>query len=150
MRVRLNACVLQNHGKRSKNHFFYDKQFDHTIWRLSDVKDISDASGDEESPKRLRFEDLTMIDGFSGLGTVAIAARASGMKVKSVLKEVYFSKWQERTQNGQCLFEALELLTQGMRKTCISSLRNRAVQLLTSRGTFFSLVRISTMSFPVE
>ena len=73
------------------------------------MKDISDASGDEESPKRLRFEDLTMIDGFSGLGTVAIAARASGMKVNSVLKEVYSSKRQERTQNGQCLFEALEV-----------------------------------------
>lgn len=74
--------MLQKYGKRSGNQFFYDKQFDHTIWRLSDVEDISCDPEDIEPPKRLRLEDLTMIDGFSGMGTVAIAARASGMKVR--------------------------------------------------------------------
>ena len=77
--------ILQHYGKRNHNLFFYDKQFDHTIWRLSDVRDISSSLGDIEPPKRLPFEDLTMIDGFSGLGTVAIAAKASGMKVHLIL-----------------------------------------------------------------
>lgn len=63
--------------------FFYDKQFDHTIWRMSDVDDIT-RDGKPTPPKSLRPEELTMIDAFSGLGTVAIAAKASGFKVHAI------------------------------------------------------------------
>lgn len=64
--------------------FFYDKQFDHTIWRLSDVGDIS--KGEKGAPpKRLLPHEMTMIDGFSGLGTVSVAAKASGFKVPIII-----------------------------------------------------------------
>ena len=61
--------------------FFYDKQFDHTVWRLSDVEDINEPPGTARAPKRLKREELTMMDAFSGMGTVAIAAQASGFEV---------------------------------------------------------------------
>lgn len=63
--------------------FFYDKQFDHTIWRLSDVVDI-DSCASPDPPKRLGPNEMTMLDGFSGMGTVALAGKASGLEVSQL------------------------------------------------------------------
>jgi hypothetical protein len=66
-------------------HYSYDKVFDHTIWRLTDVGRIGIHGTAAEVPrKRLRLKELSMLDTFAGLGTVALAAQRSGMEVNNI------------------------------------------------------------------
>jgi len=63
--------------------YTYDRQFDHTVWRLTDVGRIGrDGKATQVPRKQIQLKDLTMIDTFAGLGTVALAAQRSGMQVQ--------------------------------------------------------------------